>query len=100
METDNAGHKKIFCSPKERAMLKTKKYNNDFRKVVISNAIPDAQRDLHTSKYKRPSNKPDDGNRQNAIMFARANNSDLLRALKHLIETRLDSEICLAMCYK
>ena len=29
------------------------------------------------------------GNRQNAITFARANNSDLLRALKHLMETRL-----------
>ena len=27
--------------------------------------------------------------RQNAIKFARANNSDLLRALKHLMETRL-----------
>ena len=29
------------------------------------------------------------GNRQNAITFARANNSDFLRTLKHLIETRL-----------
>ena len=29
------------------------------------------------------------GNRQSAIMFARANNSDLFRALKHLMETRL-----------
>ena len=29
------------------------------------------------------------GNRQNAIMFAQANNSDLLRALKNLMETRL-----------
>ena len=29
------------------------------------------------------------GNRQNATKFARANNSDLLRAVKHLIETRL-----------
>ena len=29
------------------------------------------------------------GNRQNATAFARANNSDLLRALKHLMDTRL-----------
>ena len=29
------------------------------------------------------------GNRQNAIAFVRANNSDLLRSLKHLMETRL-----------
>ena len=29
------------------------------------------------------------GNWQNATTFARANNSDLLRSLKHLIETRL-----------
>ena len=33
------------------------------------------------------------GNRQNAIKLARANNSDLLRALKHLIETRLNINI-------
>ena len=32
-------------------------------------------------------------NRQNATAFARANNSDLLRSLKHLMETRLYSEI-------
>ena len=32
------------------------------------------------------------GNRQNATAFARANNSDLLRSLKHLIETRLKCE--------
>ena len=32
------------------------------------------------------------GNRQNAIMFTRADNSDLLRALKHLMETRLYRE--------
>ena len=33
------------------------------------------------------------GNRPNAMKFARANNSDLLRALKHLMETRLKSQI-------
>ena len=31
------------------------------------------------------------GNRQNATAFARAKNSDLLRSLKHLMETRLYS---------
>ena len=30
------------------------------------------------------------GNRQNALEFERANNSDLLRSLKHLMETRLN----------
>ena len=30
------------------------------------------------------------GNRQNATAFARANNSDLLRSLKYLMETRLN----------
>ena len=29
------------------------------------------------------------GNRQNATAFARANNSDFLQSLKHLMETRL-----------
>ena len=32
-------------------------------------------------------------NRQNAITFARVNNSDLLRALKHLMETRLNGKV-------
>ena len=31
------------------------------------------------------------GNRQNALMFARANNCDLLQTLKHLMETRLNT---------
>ena len=31
------------------------------------------------------------GNRQKAKVFARANKSDLLRSLKHLMETRLNS---------
>ena len=33
------------------------------------------------------------GNRPNAIKFARANNSDLLQALKHLMETRLSTKL-------
>ena len=32
------------------------------------------------------------GNRQNAKAFARANNSDLLRPLKHLMETQRQSK--------
>ena len=32
----------------------------DFRKVVISNSLPDELRDLHTSKHKRPHNRPHD----------------------------------------
>ena len=32
------------------------------------------------------------GSQQNATALARANNSDLLRSLKHLIETRLKCE--------
>ena len=31
------------------------------------------------------------GNRQNAIKLVRANNSDLLQALKHLMEPRLSA---------
>ena len=52
--------KKDFRSSGKQARLRTKKYN-DFRKVVIFNSIPDALRNLHTSKYKRPRNKPNDG---------------------------------------
>ena len=33
------------------------------------------------------------GNRQNPTAFARANNSDLLRSLKHLMETRLYNDL-------
>ena len=60
-ETDNAGYKKIFCPPKKGAKLKTIKYNNGLRKVVISNLISDALRNSHTTKYKIPHNIPDDG---------------------------------------
>ena len=48
--TNNAGQKKIFCSPKKKSKSQNNKYNNDFRRVVISNSIPDALCDLHTSK--------------------------------------------------
>ena len=61
IETNNAKNQKIFCPPKKRAKLNARKYNDDFRKVVISDYIPNALRDLHASKYKRPCNKPNDG---------------------------------------
>ena len=50
---------KRFSGFRKKSKAQNKKYNNGFRKVVMSNAIPDALRDLHTSKYKY--NKPDDG---------------------------------------
>ena len=49
-----------FYYPKKRSKAQNKKYNNDFRTVVVSNSIPDALCDLNTSKYKRPRNKPND----------------------------------------
>ena len=41
---------------KNKSKLKTKNYNNDFRKADISNSIP-----VVLAKCKRPHNKPDDG---------------------------------------
>ena len=62
IETNNAKHKNFFCFLKKKSKTKkNKKYYNDFRKVVISNWIPDALHDLHVSKYKSPRNKPTDG---------------------------------------
>ena len=58
IETNNSRNKKYFLVPKKRAKPKN---NDDFRKVVISDWIPDALRDLHASKYKRPRNKPNAG---------------------------------------
>ena len=58
--TNSARYKEIFLSAKKRAKLKTKKYNY-FRKIAISSSIPDALRNLHTSEYKIPRNKPADG---------------------------------------
>ena len=43
--TDNAGRNKDFLSFKKRSKAKNRKYNNNFRKVIISNLIPDALRD-------------------------------------------------------
>ena len=52
--------KRFSVLRKKRAKAKTKK-KNDFRNVVISDWIPNAIRNLHASKYKRPRNKPNDG---------------------------------------
>ena len=57
--TDSAEHtKRFFVFWKKRWKLKTKKSHNSFRKVIISNSISDVLRNLLTSKYKRPCNKP------------------------------------------
>ena len=61
IETNNAKNNKDFLSSEKKSKAKTKNNNDDFRKVVISDWIPDALRDLHASKYKRPRNKPNDG---------------------------------------
>ena len=53
--------KKIFCFPKKKSQANDKNYSNDFPKVAICNSIPDALRDSHTSRYKKPRNKPNDG---------------------------------------
>ena len=77
--------KKNFLSSEKKSKAKSKKYNDDFQKVVISDQIPDALRDLHASKYQRLCNKPNNG----CLCKPAKRNSDLLRSLKHLKETRL-----------
>ena len=37
IKTNNTGQKKIFCPPKKKSKAENKKYNDDFRKVVIFN---------------------------------------------------------------
>ena len=79
--------KKFRTFEKKESKTKEQFYNNDFRKVIFSNAIPYALHDLPTSKCKRHHNRP---YQQNGIKFAQVNNSDLLRALKNLTKTRLN----------
>ena len=55
--TQDTNRFSVFRKKSSKAQNK----KHDFRKVVIFNSIPDALRDLHTSRYKRPRNKPDDG---------------------------------------
>ena len=71
-----AGHKKIFCPLNKR-------FSTQYR-MRYAIYIPPNTKDLTINLTKVAY-----GNRQNAITFAWANNSDLLRALKHFMETRL-----------
>ena len=68
---------------KKKSKTKEQFYNNDFI----------TQYQMHTSECKKyrtiELTMVTYGNRLNATKFAQANNYDLLRALKHLIKTRL-----------
>ena len=84
----------IFCFHEKKQSQK--KNNDDFQNVVICDWIPNTLRDLQTSDVKDLIINLATlayGNRANATKFAQANNSDLLRALKHLMETRLYSTL-------
>ena len=82
--------KKYFLS-KKRSKAKNIKYNDDFRKVVIS------KHRMRYAIYISPNTKDlainppmvAYGNRQNVTALARANDSDLLRLLKHLMQTSM-----------
>ena len=60
METENAVYSKDFLF-KKNSKTKELFYNNNFPKVNIYNSMPNALRDLHTTKYKIPDNRPYDG---------------------------------------
>ena len=78
---------------RKRAKPKTKKITTTFGKLLFlikyrmryAIYMPPNTKDLATNQTMVA-----DGNRQNATAFARANNTDLLRSLKHLMETRLN----------
>ena len=99
--TDNAGHKKIFCPPKKKQSSKQKNVTTTFGKPLFLTQywmryviyIPPNTKDLTINLAMIAY-----GNRQNETTFARASNSDLLRALKHLMETRLNKQYFL--CYQ
>ena len=46
---------KRFAAFWKKRARQTQFHKNNFRKVVVYNLIPDALRDLHTSKYKKNS---------------------------------------------
>ena len=78
---------KIFSSFRKKEQNQGTIYNTDVRKILFI-----TQYQMHTSECKRPPNRTYDGylwKPAKRKKFARANNSDLLRALKHLIETKL-----------
>ena len=95
IETNNARKKRFFVLRKNRAKLKNKKITATFGMLLFL-----IKYRMRYAIYMLPNTKDlainhtmvAYGNRQNATAFARANNSDLLRSLKHLIETRLKCE--------
>ena len=92
IETNNAKNKEYFLFCKKKSKPKTKKILTTFGKSLflikyrIRYAIfmPPNTKELAINQTMVTY-----GNRPNATAFARANNSDLLRSLKHLMETRL-----------
>ena len=93
IETDNANHKKIFLSSeKNKLILKQKNLTATFGKSLFQTKyrmryaiyVLQKTKDLAINQTMVAY-----GNRQKAIAIARANNSDLLESLKHLMETRL-----------
>ena len=82
---------KRFSLFRKKQSEKQKKNIDDFRNVGVSKYrmryaiyMPQNIKDLTINQTMVAY-----GNRQNAKAFARANNSDLLRSLTHLMETRL-----------
>ena len=93
METNNAEHRKDFLSSEKKSRAKNEKnITTTFGKSLFLTQyrmryaihIPLDTKDLAINLTMVAY-----GNRQNAITFTRANNSDLLRALKHFMETSL-----------
>ena len=98
IETNNAKHKFFFVFRKKKSRTKkNKKYNNDFRKVVIFNWIPDALHDLHVSKYKSPRNKPTDGGLWKLAKRNSIRESKKLRFVA-IIEAGFRRMLCESMC--
>ena len=83
----------ILCPPKKIAKLKTKKITTVFGKSLFlikyrmryATSMPPNTKDLAINQA-----MVGYGNWLNATAFARANNSNLLRSLKHSMETRLN----------
>ena len=92
MGTNNAGYKKDFLSFAKKSNTRNNSITTTFGKSVFITPYR-----MHYAIYIPPNAKDLTldftmfvyGIRQSAIKFARANNSDLLRALKHVMETML-----------
>ena len=78
---------KIFSALREQRAKSRNNFITQYR-MRYTIYIPLNAKDLTVDLTMHPY-----GNQQNAIKFARADNSDLLRALKHLTETSLSSFI-------